>query len=75
MVTLRCRTQPRTHIASLIAGHYSDRLLARTSHERVFSNRGFATATSLNAWPGAQAGGLTIWSGVVPVVWTAWFIP
>ena len=29
MVTSRCRTQPRTHISSLIAGHYSDRLLAR----------------------------------------------
>ena len=27
MVTSRCRTQPRTHISSLIAGHYSDRLL------------------------------------------------
>ena len=35
MVTSRCRTQPRTHISSLIAGHYSDRLLAEQYRKKT----------------------------------------
>ena len=39
MVTSRCRTQPRTHISSLIAGHYSDRLLEAVDHYRSLFTR------------------------------------
>jgi hypothetical protein len=35
----RCRIQPRTHISSLIASRYSDRLLARIIHDGSSRNR------------------------------------